>query len=92
MNNSKLWINRLMYAAAILASCSLTVKLAGSNPHFPSTSREAFLLVNLSWGFGVSILVVYILSTFSLKRPVGAIAMLGCLMLLILGGFLHWIG
>jgi hypothetical protein len=92
MNNSKLWVNRMMYAAAILASCSLTVKLAGSNPHFPATSREAFLLVNLSWGFGVSILVVYILSTFSLKRPVGAIAMLGCLMLLILGGFLHWIG
>ena len=92
MKNSNLWVKRLLYTAAILASVSMAVRMAGANPHFPASSKEAFLLVNLSWGFGISILVVYILSTFSLKRPVGAIAMLGCLMLLILGGFLHWIG
>jgi hypothetical protein len=92
MSNNKLWINRLLHAAAILASTSLAVKLAGSNPHFQSTSREAFLLVNLSWSFGISIFLVYILSTFALKRPVGLIALLGCAMMLILGGFLYFIG
>lgn len=92
MNNNNLWIRRLLYTAAILASVSLAVKMAGANPHFSSTSREAFLLVNLSWGFGLSIVLVYVLSTFALKRPMAAIALLGCLMMLILGGFLYWVG
>ncbi|HPH21430.1 MAG TPA: hypothetical protein PLE32_21725 [Haliscomenobacter sp.] len=92
MDNSKLWIKRLLHTAAILAATSMAVKLAGANPHFSPTSREAFLLVNLSWGFGVSILMVYLLSTFALKRPVALIALMGCVMMLILGGFLYWVG
>lgn len=92
MNNSNLWVQRLMYTAAILASASLTVKMAGSNPNFSPTSREALLLVNLSWGFGLSILIVYVLSTFALKRSLPVIALLGCVMMLILGGFLYWVG
>jgi hypothetical protein len=92
MNNSNLWIKRLMYTAALLASVSLAVRLAGANPHFPSSSREALLLVNLSWGFGLSIVMVYLLSTFAFKRAMPAIALLGCIMMLILGGFLYWVG
>lgn len=92
MNNSNLWIRRLLYTASILASVSLAVKMAGANPHFTPTSREAFLLVNLSWGFGLSIVLVYVMSTFAMKRHMAAIAMLGCVMMLILGGFLYWVG
>lgn len=92
MTNSNLWIRRLLYTASILASVSLAVKMAGANPHFTPTSREAFLLVNLSWGFGLSIVLVYVLSTFAMKRPMAAIALLGCVMMLILGGFLYWVG
>jgi len=92
MNNSNLWVRRLLYTAAILASVSLAVKMAGANPHFSPSSKEAFLLVNLSWGFGLSMVLVYVLSTFALKRPMAAIAFLGCLMMLILGGFLYWVG
>jgi hypothetical protein len=92
MKNSNLWIKRLLYTAAILASVSLAVRLAGANPHFSASSKEAFLLVNLSWGFGLSIVIVYVLSTFALKRPMAVIALLGCLMMLALGGFLYWVG
>ena len=92
MKNSNLWVKRLLYTAAILASVSMAVRLAGANPHFPASSKEAFLLVNLSWGFGLSIVIAYLLSTFALKRPMVAIALLGCLMMLVLGGFLYWVG
>lgn len=92
MKNSNLWVKRLLYTAAILASVSMAVRLAGANPHFPASSKEAFLLVNLSWGFGLSIVIAYLLSTFVLKRPMVAIALLGCLMMLVLGGFLYWVG
>ena len=92
MKNNNLWIKRLLYTAAILASVSMAVRLAGANPHFPASSKEAFLLVNLSWGFGLSIVIAYLLSTFVLKRPMVAIALLGCLMMLVLGGFLYWVG
>jgi hypothetical protein len=70
----------------------MAVRLAGANPQFPASSKEAFLLVNLSWGFGLSIVIAYLLSTFALKRPMVAIALLGCLMMLVLGGFLYWVG
>ena len=92
MKNSHLWIRRLLYTAAILASVSMAVRMAGANPHFSASSKEAFLLVNLSWGFGLSIVIVYVLSTFALKRPLAAIALLGCIMMLVLGGFLYWVG
>jgi len=92
MKNSNLWVKRLLYTAAILASVSMAVRLAGANPHFPASSKEAFLLVNLSWGFGLSIVIAYLLSTFALKRPMVAIALLGCFMMLVLGGFLYWVG
>jgi hypothetical protein len=92
MKNSNLWVKRLLYTAAILASVSMAVRLAGANPHFPASSKEAFLLVNLSWGFGLSIVIAYLLSTFVLKRPMVAIALLGCFMMLVLGGFLYWVG
>jgi hypothetical protein len=92
MKNSNLWVKRLLYTAAILASVSMAVRMAGANPHFPASSKEAFLLVNLSWGFGLSIVIAYLLSTFVLKRPMVAIALLGCLMMLVLGGFLYWVG